>query len=617
MLFLSYAEEDSESARGIAEWFRRERQIEVYRWEDPEQRGGRFIAEIERAMNRADGFLALMSPDFVAAPYCHREAALAIQLEEDLLTIDPEAKFIRVLKVRDTPYREAGFLRSYDWLSVISQADRERALTGIADALARHEFAGSGGTPPDLAPPSFRNREDEVDRVLHGLTNAAGPHFWLVIAPPQLGKTWFMDHLAAKVREESVVWQARRTDVRDYTETARNDVTLLLMDLFRLSYEEVNVPDVSRLIARTILERRKPHLCLLDSAELLTDSTASELRSKLSEIYSYVERAGLKNVRLAFVVASRRDDKWRGVTPAPRLTQLPLTQFKIDVVRHALDDLARQMSRNFGYEEQNRNATVVYHMSEGLPALLVLCLRWIQKEQGFDIERLENQDLFESLATDYIRQQLLSRDSLLPSDTDRDDEPRRTLESAFRVLAPYRLFTQSHLRFNLMSDRKFGRMVEDLDWPVERLWAAISGTALMSRPLNEPWQATQEAIRRLLFRYFYETDARRIEAHRQARSFAEIWWDGQTGREQAIGLVECLWHEAAALRLEPNADLEGELIRSARTLAESIKPSSLYTVTELREAAANQMRNDEEFQETVGGLFTRLAHVVESEDRWQ
>jgi hypothetical protein len=616
MLFLSYAEEDSESARRIAEWFRG-RDIKVYLWEDPEQRGGRFLTQIERAMNRSDGFLALMSPGFIRSPLCHREAELAIHLEEDLQASDPDAKFIRVLLVENTPYGKADFLRSYDWLDVTSQEKMHRVLSGVADGFGRsrrEESTVSGETQSELASPSFRNREEEVDKVLHGLTNTAGPHFWLVIAPPQLGKTWFMDHVAAKLLEAPVTWESRRVDVREYPEATRSNITLLLMELFGLARPAQTEQDISRFIAQTILQRRKPHLCLLDSAELLPESTAIELRSHLSEIYRRVKYAGRKDVWLAFIVASRRDDEWRGVTPYPRLTLLPLTQFRIDVVRDALRGLAQQMGLDHGSAELDQHAALVYRMSEGLPALLVLYLRWIQKEEWLDIERLENQEQFEALARDYI-QELLSHDSLLPSNPERDDEPRRVLESAFRVLAPYRLFTQSHLRHHLERDRRFRAALEAVEWPIERLWNGISKTALLSRPLDEPWQETQAAIRRLLFRYFYKNSKQRVEAHQQARHFAEIWRDGQTGNEQVIGLIECLWHEAAALRLSQAADMEVALNRSARTFAEALRPSSLYTGAELRRSAARRMRNDEEFQETVSniaGLFARLAQIVES-----
>lgn len=616
MLFLSYAEEDGESARVIAGWFR-DRHIEVYLWEDPDERGGRFITQVERAMGRADRFIALMSPDFMKSSFCHREAELAIHLEEERLAIDPNSRFIRVLLVRETPYRTANFLSSYDWRDITSQENMQRGLREIASGLggsSQASLASATGSRIDLASPSFRNREDEVNRVLHGLTNAAGPHFWLIIGPPQLGKTWFMDHVAARLFEQAVTWESKRVDVRVYPESARSNIPIILMDLFGLGPEIQTEQNICRAIAHAILARRKPHLCVLDSAELLAEDAAIELRAHLSDIYRRVEDAAKDDVRLAFIVASRRDDEWRGVAPSPRLDLLPLTQFRRDVVRGALGDLAQQMGRKYGPTELNKYADIVYRMSEGLPALLRACLRWIQKEEWLDIDRLEHQEQFERLAKDYI-EELLSHDSLLPSNPQQDDESRRVLENAFRVLSPYRLFTQSHLRHQLNSDRRFAAALEDVNWPLEKLWAGISKTALLLRPLDEPWQETQAAVRRLLFRYFYKESDQRVEAHRKAREFAEVWRDGQAGNEQVIGMIECLWHEAAALRLSQAADMDHALSRSAQEFAESLRPSPLYTGAELRMSAAQQMRNDEELRDTVSeviGLFARLVQIVES-----
>ena len=391
-----------------------------------------------------------------------------------------------MLKILDAPYPDAGFLGSYEWLDLTSPENWDRALRGLADNLApssRAESASSEATIPGPESPSFRNRDDELERVLRGLTNAAGPHFWLVIAPPQLGKTWFMDHLAAKMLEEPNGWAARRVDVREHPDEMRGDAALLLAHLFGLSR-----PSTSGGIAQGILKGKKPYLCLLDSAELLEEETASTLRSCLSEIYRLVQRAGNNDVRLAFIVASRRDDEWRGVTPN-RLSALPLTEFKIDVVQDALQDLARQMGRTFAASELQENAKLVHRLSEGLPALLVLCLRWIQTEEWLGMERLKSQRLFEKLAQPYIQQGLLSQDSLFPWSREHDGEQQQlALEQAFRVLAPYRLFTQSHLRHHFQSDPVFKRVVEDVEWSMEDLWNAISNTALLSRPLDEPWQ---------------------------------------------------------------------------------------------------------------------------------
>ena len=233
------------------------------------------------------------------------------------------------------------------------------------------------------------------------------------------------------------------------------------------------------------------------------------------------------------------------------------------------------------------------------------------------MDRLETQELFEEIADPYIREELLSPESLVPRNEEESGvptgEPRRTLEEAFRVLAPYRLFTQSHLRQHFGPDRAFEENLEVLLWSVEDLWRAISGTALLLRPLNEPWQQIHAAIRRLLYRYYYTSDERRADAHRDARKFVEVWAGNQAGKEQVIGLVECLWHEAAVLRLSQSAEMEEALSKSARTLSSALRPSPAYTITELKEYAAERMRNDEELQETVSnvdGLLNRLVAIV-------
>jgi hypothetical protein len=171
------------------------------------------------------------------------------------------------------------------------------------------------------------------------------------------------------------------------------------------------------------------------------------------------------------------------------------------------------------------------------------------------------------------------------------------LESAYRILVPYRLFTQSHLRYYLERDPGFKDALENLGWSMADLWRAISGTELLSRPLNEPWQEIHAAIRRLLYRYFYRTDEQRAEAHNEAREFVKIWAEKQVGTEQVVGLVECLWHEAIAQGLREPSEMERSLTESARELSLALRPSSAYTVEELRAYAAQRMRNDEELEE--------------------
>jgi hypothetical protein len=619
-LFLSYATADEQAALEIVTRLG-QRGFEVFHWQ--RQRGGRFIERIEEAINRADAFLALLSPNFLASSWCQLERELAMHRELDLRAGDASHVFIHVLQIAEMRRDQAGFLRNYDWLDLTTAEKRRQGvddLTGRLGSGGETASAGRGASSPGHSSPEFRNRRDELDRVQRDLNNPSGPHFWLVIAPPGLGKSWFLHRLGVEMESAAPAgassWATQLVDMRVQPLGARGDAARLLARLFGLPSVRPIEPRTLRDIAQGINKRGQPYLCLLDSAELLDKETGRKLRSCLSEIYDRVQRAGDIDVRLAFVVASRRDDEWRGVTPAPRLSPLSLTEFKVEVVRQALDDLATRMRRRgLAHTEFQQYAVWVHRLSEGLPALLVACLQWIQREQWHDLDRLQSQDVFEELAQPYIEGDLLSVDSLLPWGGQDLTRKQEVLQEAFRVLAPYRLFTQSHLRHHAQLDTVFQSALERLQWAIEDLWKAIADTALLSRPLHEPWQTIYAAIRRLLYRYYYKTDQRRASAHLEARKFVEVWADKQAGTEQVIGLVECLWHEAAMIQLDRPARLEGELAESARKRSGALRKSTAYTMEELRAFATEQMTNDEELAATVGhiaGLLERLVDIVTS-----
>src|SRR5262249_45040778 len=205
-------------------------------------------------------------------------------------------------------------------------------------------------TPNGAAAPStseFQNRSDELDRVMHGLDNLGGAHFWLVVAPPQLGKSWFLDEIGRQATAGSRHWTTRLADLREFHPSRRTDVGLILGQLFGHSMPVPTDADGLASLAGEVIGGRRQHLCLLASAELLDRTTARTLRSCLSRIYQDVRSSGDVQVKLAVIIASRRDDEWRGVTPVPRLESLPLTQFSQLVIEEALRRLARQMTRSF------------------------------------------------------------------------------------------------------------------------------------------------------------------------------------------------------------------------------------------------------------------------------
>jgi len=91
------------------------------------------------------------------------------------------------------------------------------------------------------------------------------------------------------------------------------------------------------------------------------------------------------------------------------------------------------------------------------------------------------------------------------------------------------------------------------------------------------------------------------------------WAASQTGTDQVVGLVEGLWHNAAALRLEESAGVRDKLRKNASELGGALRESVSYSVPDLRSYAARRILADAELQETIGdkdGLADELADIV-------
>jgi hypothetical protein len=621
-IFVSYAEEDRQIAGEIVRRLEANGH-ELFNWLDPAQRGKQITSNIEEGMRAANAYLALLSPSYLQSYWCKQELGIALRRDEVIKRLDPNATFIHVAAVAVVSPGEEGIVGNYDAIGMTGES-REH---GLSELVARFRGAASQASslagPPDVSPlpprghpeipasgeggePKFRNRDDELRKVLNGLTNTAGKHFWYVVAPPQLGKTWFLQQV--RDHKELSHWTVRLASLREpSSEPARSDVTALLHLLFGEALLPGDEPPALR-IARGILANG-PHLCMLDSAELLTRNTATDLRGHLGEIHRYV--AG-EDGRFAFIAASRRDDDWKGVARA-RFNALPLTEFTIEVVERALSDLAGEMKKTPMPQTRMRDQAVrVHRVTEGLPALLVRCLQWVRDQQWLEMRRLEGQQQFERFAIPYIRQHLFTPAILLPEGS-QDDGKLAALIQAYRVLVPYRLFTQSHLRNYQENDSDFRAALQSAGWGLEDLWQGIKDTALLKRPHTEVWKEIHPPIRRLLYRYFYRTDEQRIGAQVEARKFVETWSDGLGGIEQAVGLVECLWHEAAALRIREPSLMEQRLTESARALSRGLRESGV-SLSELREYAGERMRSDGELEDAVGdgdGLLSRLVATVQ------
>ncbi len=469
-----------------------------------------------------------------------------------------------------------------------------------------HEFPEG---PPEL--PGFRNRDEELDRVLDGMTSEEGNHFWLVIAPPKLGKSWFLHRISRDIAiRQPGRWVVRRVDVRDQPDGVRGSADALLSVILASGHRPVADPDNLHRHAIEILRSDKFHLIQLDSAELLDDDFVRILRSCLSQITSEVRRAGKKDVRLAFMVASRRDQPWLGVTPKPRLKALLLTEFKPDVMYKALQDLSERMRRRTDDNELRRHAALVHRRSEGLPALLYRYLDWIYEQQWTQMHRLGERAQFDQLTRPYIEDELLSPWSLFGRRQGPSHEQRAALELALRALVPYRLFTQSHLRHHVEHDGDLRATVRSASWTIEDLWLAVSNTDLLVRPLSQPWQQIYAPIRRLLCTHWYPLDTDLAQLHYAAGRFVREWGDDLKGSDQSVVLVECLWHELQMLSLNRATGTENKLVALASDLSANLVPSRAYTENDLRQYTVVRMVEDEELIDALDSIGLSVDPIV-------
>jgi hypothetical protein len=619
LLFLSHADEDGEIAREIAGRLKG-KDVSVYSSQDSASDFATAVTGSDSAIQHADAFLALLSPSFLTSTSCRRERRLALRRESGDDGAGPG--FIRVLKVRETPYHQGGALHATPWYDLTSQPGFERALDDLARRLrpiaqARHsETSGADGkgTPSGLGQPrrlplGFRNRERELEEIVAGIEKVDGEHFWVVIAPPQLGKSWFLDKIASELAQKT--WLTIRfLDVRELPQETAADTAAMLRLLFGLGPQFAGLQQIGSRIARSICADNRPYLCLLDSAELLAEATIGDIREFLSDVSQRVERAGRVpngDAHLAFVAASRRDNRWKGVAPRPRFKILRLTGFEAGVIRDVLGKMDLRISDTALDELAER----VHRMSEGLPALLADCIGWI-REHDWDTSEIDDQVTFHEIATPYIEQSLLSPGSLrgrrsLPA-ADQEVAVRRAL----LVTSRYRHLTAAHVSHHFQLG-DLATAAAEARWTVGKLWAALSDTDLLYRPEWEPWHEVYAPIRRLLFRYAYPSAEERAQAHLIARDFTASFLPELSGTDQWRTYVECLWHQAQALIEARPADLAESLLAYVSTMDGHLTRTSAFEIADLRELTAEYLENDEEFVDSLASipeLFDRLVAAV-------
>lgn len=622
LLFLSYADEDSDIAREIADRLR-SKHVRVYGSRNGAVLSGMTTPDPECAIQQADAFLALLSPDSLTSTSCRRERELALRRERPGAADRAGPDFVRVLQIRDTPYHPAGPLRSQPWFDLTGQGARQQVISDLAGAFASGEDPGSagevpadngnGGQPPS-PPPNFANRETERDEVKDGVKSEDGERFWLLLASPQHGKSWLLRQIAEDVpRNSGNWWKVSWVDVRELAPGIAGDADAILRIMLHQPRDGPGSVDVHGAVD-DIIDKGPYFLCLLDSAELLDDRTVYRLRQHLDAISrEIVDRSAI--ARLAVVAASRRNREWTGLDPArpPRIKRL--SEFSVAVVTKALQDLARRTGRGIT-TDLDRHAERIHRQSEGLPRLLTGCLDWTNRHWG-ELHLLDDRDTFHEVARPYVEDLLLSPDGLRGSGPMWSDEQQGAMRHAFRVLSVFRLFTGSHLSGPADSGELLDARVR-ARWSADDLWNAVIGADLVYRAEKGAPMTIDRPIGRLLFRYWYPSEAGRGQANREACEFLESFTLKLSGSLAADMLIECLWHRAQELILTGrSAELEATLIGLAGHLSAGMKPDGAFTVAYLRGYAVEWISKDLELWGAlrdipgrVPGLLDRVAAAV-------
>ena len=624
-VFLSYAQHDGSAAQEVAAWLA-DHGFELLpasltAADDP----GPGPTDA-RAIDAAQAFVVLLSPAFLSSPRCQQELDLAVRRERQLLATDPATRFIYVLRVTAEADLDDSGLSSHALVDLPAGTDKSRdiALSKLAGGILSGTRAPEVRADPPIHlrlpdGPQGLARDEELGRVLNALSTSSGASFWLLISPPGFGKSWLLGELEAKAaKPEYGGWVPKMVDLRgpEAAGNGRRDAMTLISSLFGIDPRQPSETDADclRRAAQNVIGNGRSRLCLLDSAELLSADNVKQLRRYLHEIHRRVQDSGQKDARLAFVAASERDDGWRGI-PSPVPSLLRLTGIGPNVVKDALEGLADGIQVVRSPTELRKDAEFVHRVTEGMPELVLASLQWIRAEQWLDIDRLDEQQFFGEI----IERRLLANDSLLPADDGQSPKSAKHLAAVregMRILVPYRFITLSHVTYHvrkeLDDDDAFRDALKEADWQSEKLWQAITRTALLL-PLDEPWREIHPAVRRLLYRYFYPLTTARADAHRRAAKFTAYWVSQVTGQEQVTGMVETIWHEAVTLRLTRDKEMGKKLVTSARKLSDGVRESEAYSKAELRDYAVQRMMNDEELRSEVAnvdGLFDRLIEVV-------
>ncbi|GAA2975039.1 toll/interleukin-1 receptor domain-containing protein [Actinokineospora diospyrosa] len=609
-IFLSYSSADSEIATRVAGVLR-ERGAEVY-FEPPQDRGTRSPGAIAQEVERADAFVVLMSPAALGTEYCQVEHQMAAYRE-----LKEQRRLL--YKYRVAEGSKDGWGRLWDQVDLLPPVSQNE----LVDALGVVPIAGSPGPSVERSREGpFRNRHDELNRVLDAMKTSGEHDFWIVTAPPKLGKTWFLTKVCAKLAENYSDKLTTTVDLREQPLDLRHDADRLLRLLFNAEADpQGSADDLVGDLVRIILKRGRHHIAVLDSAELLDRSTVESFRILASRVFDEVNSKPSKpDTRMTLVVASRRAGEWSGMNcqgePVLDFRVVNLSEFGDRVVRDMLNEISTDSQVEFQRDHVTQWTAALQQLSVGLPALLVRSVEWARIDQFYDSDACSDYRVFDTVVRPYVEGELLSMHTLVEPG-DKIAERYGVLLKALELISAYRMVTTSHLKHHLDHDAEFGAALTEAAWAVEDLWDAIGKTALVTG-VSDLWHSLFPPFRALLCKHFHRDDERRRVVHSSARELYEgLAANGINGSDRVRVFLELIWHEAMLLQCTDAGGLAAKLPDTAAALAKRvIQPDTFgpaFGPAEFRASVRRQLREDREFAALTkphNGLFDAVLTSV-------
>ena len=606
LVFISYSHEN-ESEKNVLIKHLKTRSNDFDIWvDDSIEYGDEWLEKIKKAMGKADAAIFLISKEFLNSRFI-----LSTEVPELLKRQQDNGMMVLPLMGRYCDFEGVPWLAKMQIYPKNAKAVWGSSSQNVDKILKdfTHMVATRLNKKVDDKlswQPKFQNREEELDSILYNLSNSGGCRFFLLVSGPQIGKTWLLDKLASQVMTwES--WFVIRTNlsVKENYWARADSIGILAHHFGVVSYNQS--AGLAEQIGIKIASQGKSLLFLLDGVEYLIDDEAKKLRKLLSEIKISLKKTG-KSIDLAFIGASRSDVKaWKGIIPSPRFKHLVLTHFKKAVIEQALKDMAA--GRSMGSNWAAKMSLALDDASEGLPALLAYYMAYIRKREFVDkVDDIVKVDVFKRITVPYVENQLFLNENLLLAHY--SQKQFTIIKIVLLKLSPYRWISESHLEKIINADNKLSTNLKKQKWETRDLWNILSQTYLI-RPSDTIWHEMYPGIRRVLFRYHYDTKLKQKRAHERAYKFFGEWWKDISGTDRSLYLIENLWHFVESKRLSSriNGKSKDILKHAAELFTGALKPNH-NTVGDLAKFVVSRMQDDIEFQLSIMELDTKLFEKI-------